>query len=628
MGVYKTIDTISPESTGTVIAEVSPVYVAERGSNSTLNFIIPAEEMAGNLRLKVRITNGPLSDRTLVYLDVTLRQTLRVAGILFSYNGPDGKPVAAGAAPVNINLARPDLADLQATSAWTLTIYPVQPAATYRFGGTKSVTTPLNDPVPPTKPGECSPNWTNLIDVTLVKARTDDKNRPDFIYYGLLPAGTPIGTVIGTNSGCGGAGLGAGVNGDQRTMAHEIGHGLGLNHAPCGTQGALVDSNYPIYEPYDNSIPPPPGATPNNASIGEYGLDINNGNVYNPTTFKDFMSYCGPGWISPYHHRRLFDNPGLERAIVSGVGKLSDDPVMADPYIIHHRYIPVPPRGEFSKGVEPNFEPLISIIGIVQSEKEVEVKSVARLEACRYLPNAEVTDFVAELVDQDNKLLASAPLQHLPSYGHGECSCSKKNEVKRPPYFFQTFLTDIAPGATLRIRKDDEQIWVRHAPATPPKIQQFKARVSQSNLLSVKWSARSETEQDPEAWMQWSADKGNSWNGLTVGLMDKSAEIDISSMPSGPILLRLLVHDGFYTTTSKPVPVRIPSAAPKCSILNPLDGTTILAGRRFRLWGAVTGMPDTSADSESVRWLIDGKEIARGLDIYVTAPPEGQHHCI
>ena len=66
MGVYKTFDTLSPESPGTVTAEVSPVYVAERSSiNSTLNFIIPAEYMIIGINLRPlqvtsrRVTNSP-----------------------------------------------------------------------------------------------------------------------------------------------------------------------------------------------------------------------------------------------------------------------------------------------------------------------------------------------------------------------------------------------------------------------------------------------------------------------------------------------------------------------------------------------------------------------------------------
>ena len=82
-------------------------------------------------------------------------------------------------------------------------------------------------------------------------------------------------------------------------MAHELGHAAGLQHAPCGQVGATADPNYPTYEPY----------TP--ASIGEFGLDIDDGTVHLPLTDTDFMSYCGPNWISVYSHNKMFNNATL-----------------------------------------------------------------------------------------------------------------------------------------------------------------------------------------------------------------------------------------------------------------------------------------------------------------------------
>ena len=70
---------------------------------------------------------------------------------------------------------------------------------------------------------------------------------------------------------------------DPFTIAHELGHNLSLNHAPCG--GPLRAGWYPY----------PDG------SIGTWGYDFVNGGTVVPSSHKDLMSYCGPPWISDYH---------------------------------------------------------------------------------------------------------------------------------------------------------------------------------------------------------------------------------------------------------------------------------------------------------------------------------------
>ncbi len=67
------------------------------------------------------------------------------------------------------------------------------------------------------------------------------------------------------------------------TIAHELGHNLGLFHAPCGN-ASWVDTAFPHA----------------NGSIGAWGYDFRRQVLIAPDA-ADLMSYCGPRWISDYH---------------------------------------------------------------------------------------------------------------------------------------------------------------------------------------------------------------------------------------------------------------------------------------------------------------------------------------
>ena len=94
-------------------------------------------------------------------------------------------------------------------------------------------------------------------------------------------------------------------------LAHEVGHNLNLDHAPCG--GAL------------NTDPEFPYA---NGSIGMWGYDFRNSTVLSPNRRRDIMGYCyDQGWLSDYYFEKVIDyRAQLETERKRAVASASDAP--------------------------------------------------------------------------------------------------------------------------------------------------------------------------------------------------------------------------------------------------------------------------------------------------------------
>lgn len=628
---WTSVATLGPQVPGTTTALRDPDYATERGTiGATLNFIVPGPLMEGVVRLTARVWAAGDASKTVIdswqeTVDATLLQTLSLRGVFVHYNGPD--PTVDANNPPTVDLPAPGLANLQATAAWTLATNPVEAAGVFSSAGQMNWFAPLTGP--PTESGGCSEGW-GAFTYWLSLIKNNDGNRNDVIYYGLLPANMPVGPV----TGCELHGVSAGTDTDQITMTHEIGHGAGLKHAPCGlprfllvqtgensitfTPNPTIDASYPAYEPYDPANSP-------TASLGEFGLDIRNGTIHQPTE-KDYMSYCGPRWISIFTHARLSFNDAFNPRRV-GVQHYRP-PDLVDPYLWPWEYIPDPPRWEGGPIERLKARPVISILGTIDDARTVEVKSVMRVPALPSTRGAVATPYVAQLVGAEGEVLAAAPVVRLPAQGSG-CGCGATAPAPGP-FVFEAMVADVAPGAALRILRRaaeggrSEPVWSREAPERAPSIRSFSVTVERG-AGRARWQARGEGEL--EFSLQFSKDRGRSWNGLAVGLTGGEHRFSAETLPSGRLVFRLLAHDGFHSISRMSRAVVMPRRPPIVSILSPEAGRPFFAGAALRLWGAITEDDGAPADAEACEWLVDGRRIARGADAWITAPPPGEHRC-
>ncbi len=603
--LWSTVATLTPHGSSmtTVPSLFTTSYAAERGSiGGTLNFVIPASEMIGTLRLVARVQVAGRTAESSLDVAVTLRQTLRLAGVMIAYDGPNS--MAAGAP--NLTLAAPTVTDLQAMSGTALTLFPVRSTASFRVAASLTQSVPLQSATFPAT--GCGTAW-DALHARVAAVRTADANRAGWIFYGLLPAGTPMGPV----GGCGGGGVAVGPVNDPWTLAHEAGHAAGLGHAPSG--GAPnADASFPAYEPYD------PAATPQ-GHTGEYGLDVNTGNVMSPATFRDVMGYAWPKWISPYHHGRLVNNAVLNPTTV-GIDHLWwHDLVWLEILKLPKIPLPDPPFEELELAVYPPHElaEVISLIVRVEESRIAEVVSVARVAAVPELAAAGGTPFTAHLRDAEGAVLASGELVRLTTAACGGCGgcggggggCGDGHGNPPSHYVAQVFLPDVAPGASLDITSGEDQVWRREAPSSPPRVTVAKPKVDRSGGVSLAWKA-SDGAQD--FWVRWSAD-GEQWQSVAVEVTGAGVTLEPGRIPAGSGHLQVVAHDGFFSTTSQPVAVKVPRGSGGVSVLHPQDGHTYVAGQEVRLWASAVGSDPGDDEVEAV-WRIGGKEVGRGLDTW------------
>ncbi len=145
--------------------------------------------------------------------------------------------------------------------------------------------------------------WSALLDA-VAELRNNDNAPFNNYYYGILaPAASAqsfcgggcvagLGFLGGPSDDWSHSAIGLGFSGDMatETAVHELGHNHGREHAPCGgVSGA--DGSYPY----------------SGAKLGSWGYNLVTGQLYNPQSYVDMMSYCNPTWISDYNYENIFE---------------------------------------------------------------------------------------------------------------------------------------------------------------------------------------------------------------------------------------------------------------------------------------------------------------------------------
>jgi len=157
--------------------------------------------------------------------------------------------------------------------------------------------------------------WASLLNEIVTLRRMNDAETNEYYYGVFSPADSlqqycGMGCVAGMSNlaqtprdSSARASIGLGFPGEMAasTMAHEVGHAHGREHAPCGLGGQPSDPGYPY----------------SSGQIGVWGYDVVTQDLWHPDRTKDIMSYCTPLWISDYTYNGLFVRSKAVNALMS-----------------------------------------------------------------------------------------------------------------------------------------------------------------------------------------------------------------------------------------------------------------------------------------------------------------------
>jgi hypothetical protein len=143
----------------------------------------------------------------------------------------------------------------------------------------------------------------------------------------------------------------------------------------------------------------------------------------------------------------------------------------------------------------------------------------------------------------------------------------------------------------------------------------------------MNWSVRSPLAEELHYWLRWSIPGEEDWHGLAIGLRGDEARVDLNSVLPGDAIVQLIAHDGFFSVYSEPVSIVVPARPTTVAILSPFEHQRVFAGRTLRLFALASGGTIQRINADDYRWLIDGREVGRGPEVFVETPPPGEHRC-
>jgi PKD repeat protein len=388
---------------------------------------------------------------------------------------------------------------------------------------------------------------------------------------------------------------GQAVDNTVETMAHEVGHALGLDHT--GTDVPRLDSIpgcynlaklTPVPDTLKKSISYWPYTSNGNwivsgdplNPVAQVGVDIARNRVVgsddksDPNQAFELMGYCYPNWVSPWSVTAMYKqlkNPTDTITI----------PVQAAAATGSFMLI----SGELSQS-GLTFDPVFTIDTTASTDPgtgsyRIEVRGAGGgvLYARSFTPTVPVVE--------------------------------NSTDTTPPPLWFSQ-LVPVQPGAASIAVIDDTgvQRGTSTLGGVPPTV--AFTFPSGGELLqgtqNVAWSVAGAGNATYSYWLQYSADNGASWKTLGLSVQDTTLPInfDLLAGASGTGLLRIYASDGIATGRAVSAPFSVPGKLPQAKIEHPSNGDIFYVGQFLSLEGSGFTLESGILSGASLTWSSSG----------------------
>ncbi|KPV51211.1 hypothetical protein SE17_22510, partial [Kouleothrix aurantiaca] len=441
---------------------VAPLSQNRENFGSTLNFQIPADWTAGG-RLVLWAEVNPnrtigegnfndnrSPDQTINFVSVP---TLQIMLVPIAYQ-PNG------AGPI----MRPDLTQNNQGLTNLQNLFPIADVQTtlhneYLFRGVLS-----------------GNGWSQLLnEITAVRNRElgGAARTSKVVYYGVVSQAAVAGLPSFT-AGMGWVGgnilTSVGLEESVGVAAHEVGHNLGLNHAPCGVAG---DPNYPF----------------DDARIGDVGVDVYT-REFHASTEKDFMSYCQPIWVSAFHYLRML------RVLAPGTAAVNTPAAISDGMLVSGN--------------------------IYSDTVTAQLSSSVPLSSTETLPAGGDGDYRIELRTAGGTV----------AYSRAFTPPAIDSHTDAPDYGFSFVVPQVDNLAHIQLWKGSTLLKEQRASNVQPTL--TASLRDSANAITVNWQASSPDGAPVSVSLRYSSDDGLSWRVLALKETGSSFTIDKRNLPGGP----------------------------------------------------------------------------------------------